>query len=88
MPFKIDATLIDKFYTKNIKCEDYEIKLKKNRNIDTLVGGCAIGPHKSDYMFCVNDNSITSVFKLKTLRNFDRKTVNILRNKGINLNIH
>ncbi|NDH70768.1 MAG: hypothetical protein EBY54_05285, partial [Proteobacteria bacterium] len=34
------------------------------------------------------ENSTTSVFKLKTSRNFDRKTINILRNKDISLNIH
>ena len=60
LPFKIDASLIDKFYTSNINNEDYEDKLKENRKIDTLVGGCAIGPHKSDYMFYVNDNSFVS----------------------------
>jgi DNA polymerase-3 subunit alpha len=37
---------------------------------------------------CISDNSTTSVFKLKTTRNFDRKTINILRNKDISLNIH
>src|SRR5210317_136142 len=37
---------------------------------------------------CISDNSNTSIFKLKTSRNFDRKTINILRNKDINLNIH
>jgi DNA replication and repair protein RecF len=58
--FKIDTTLIDKFYTNNLKSEDYEATLKKNRKIDALVGGCAIGPHKSDYMFYVNDNSLVS----------------------------
>jgi DNA polymerase-3 subunit alpha len=36
----------------------------------------------------ISDNSTTSVFKLKTTRNFDRKTINILRNKDISLNIH
>jgi DNA polymerase-3 subunit alpha len=36
----------------------------------------------------ISDNSNTSVFKLKTSRNFDRKTINILRNKDISLNIH
>jgi DNA polymerase-3 subunit alpha len=36
----------------------------------------------------ISDNSTTSVFKLKTSRNFDRKTINILRNKDISLNIH
>ena len=60
LPFKIDATLIDKFYTSNLKNEDYEEILKKNRKIDALVGGCAIGPHKSDYMFYLNDNSFVS----------------------------
>ena len=60
LPFKIDTTLIDKFYITNLKNEDYEETLKNNRKIDALVGGCAIGPHKSDYMFCVNDNSFVS----------------------------
>ena len=60
LPFKIDATLIDRFYITNIKSEDYEDKLKNNRKIDALVGGCAIGPHKSDYMFYVNDNTYVS----------------------------
>ena len=34
------------------------------------------------------DNSKISTFKLKTLRNLDRKTINIIRNKEISLNIH
>jgi DNA replication and repair protein RecF len=60
LPFKIDTTLIDKFYISNLKSEDYEVALKNTRKIDALVGGCAIGPHKSDYKFCVNDNSFVS----------------------------
>ena len=61
LPFKIDTKLIDKFYNNNnFKNEDYEDILKKNRKIDALVGGCSIGPHKSDYLFCVNDNSYVS----------------------------
>lgn len=60
LPFKIDAKLTDKFYTNNINKQDYEEKLKNNRKIDTIVGGCGIGPHKSDYMFCVNDNTFVS----------------------------
>ena len=60
LPFRIETTLIDKFYTSNLKIEIYEKTLKNNRKIDTLVGGCAIGPHKSDYMFHVNDNSFVS----------------------------
>ncbi|MDC0060698.1 hypothetical protein OAJ19_03155, partial [Pelagibacteraceae bacterium] len=60
LPFKIQAKLIDKFYTRNFKNEHYEDILKNNRKIDALVGGCTIGPHKSDFMFCVNDNSFVS----------------------------
>ena len=36
----------------------------------------------------ISENSKTNTYKLKTLRNFDRKTVNILRNREIELNIH
>ena len=60
LPFKIYTKLIDKFYNSNFKNQDYENTLKNNRKIDALVGGCAIGPHKSDYMFCVNDKSNVS----------------------------
>ena len=60
LPFKIDTKLIDKFYNNNFKNEEYENTLKSNRKIDSLVGGCAIGPHKSDYIFSVNENSLVS----------------------------
>jgi DNA replication and repair protein RecF len=60
LPFKIHAKLIDKFYTSNLNKEDYERALKNNREIDALVGGSVIGPHKSDYLFCINDNSFVS----------------------------
>ena len=36
----------------------------------------------------ISENSEISTFKLKTLRNLDRKTINILRNKEISLNIN
>ena len=52
--------IIDKFYISNLKNEDYEVALKNNRKIDAIVGGCAIGPHKSDYVFFVNENSLVS----------------------------
>ena len=60
LPYKIHTKLIDTFYTSNLKNEDYGEILKNNRKIDSLVGGCAIGPHKSDYIFFVNDNSFVS----------------------------
>ncbi len=60
LPFKVDTKLIDKFYNSNFKNEEYENILKNNRKIDSLVGGCAVGPHKSDYVFSVNENSLVS----------------------------
>ena len=60
LPFKICSTLIDKFYTNSCNNEEYLNKLKINRKIDALVGGCGIGPHKSDYMFYVNDDIFVS----------------------------
>ncbi len=60
LPFKIETKLIDKFYNNYFKYKDYESILKENRKVDTLVGGCAIGPHKSDYKFYVNDNIFVS----------------------------
>ncbi|MDA9629140.1 DNA replication and repair protein RecF [Pelagibacteraceae bacterium] len=60
IPFKLNVKLIDKFYTCNFNNENYEDTLKNSRKIDTLVGGCSIGPHKSDYIFSLNDNSLVS----------------------------
>ena len=44
---------------------------------------------KGDTMVNINitDKSKTTTFKLKTSRNIDRKSINILRNKEISLNI-
>lgn len=60
LPFKISAKLIDKFYHSNFNNEVYESKLKNSRKIDALVGGCSIGPHRSDYVFFVNNNVVVS----------------------------
>ena len=60
LPYKISAKLIDKFYHSNFNNEVYESKLKNNRKIDALVGGCSIGPHRSDYVFFVNNNVVVS----------------------------
>ena len=45
---------------------------------------------KGDTQVNINiyDGSQISAFKLKTLRNIDRKSINILRNKEIRVNIH
>ncbi|WP_440911996.1 DNA polymerase III subunit alpha [Candidatus Pelagibacter sp.] len=56
-------------------------QLKKIQNFLDERGDTLVNIH-------ISDNSKNSIYKLKTLRNFDRKTVNILRNKEIELNIH
>lgn len=60
LPFKINITLIDKLFEININQEFFEKELKFNRKIDTLIGGSKIGPHKSDYIFYVNDHFMAS----------------------------
>jgi len=60
LPLKLDAKLTDKFYISNFSNEDYQKKLKDNRKIDILFGGCNIGPHKSDFIFYVNDDTFVS----------------------------
>ena len=58
--FEISVKLNDKYFIKNISQKDYENQLKYNRNIDSLIGGCNIGPHKSDFIFYVNDDYLVS----------------------------
>ena len=60
LPFKTSVTLIDQFSQNATNQEFYEKELKNNRKIDSLIGGCKIGPHKSDYLFFVNDNFLAS----------------------------
>ncbi|MDC0057242.1 DNA replication and repair protein RecF [Alphaproteobacteria bacterium] len=53
LSFKYILKLTDIFVEKNLNTDDldkkfFSIALKKNRKIDTLTGGCAIGPHRSD----------------------------------------
>ena len=36
--------------------DKYIISLKKYREIDKIVGGTKVGPHKSDYVFFVDKN--------------------------------
>jgi DNA replication and repair protein RecF len=60
LPFLVNVRLNDKFYNKFINQEYFEQELKNNRNIDTLLGGSKIGPHKSDYIFYVNDDFFAS----------------------------
>jgi DNA replication and repair protein RecF len=73
LPYKISIRLNDQFFKKNIDQEFYEKTLRDNRKIDTLLGGSKIGPHKSDYIFYVNDN-----FQASQLSTGQQKTIILL----------
>ncbi len=60
LSFKINIELSDTFYRKELDQVYYENQLKNNRKIDAIVGGSQIGPHRSDYIFFVNDNFYVS----------------------------
>ena len=60
LPFKVDIILNDKFFYTEINHELFEKELKINRKLDALLGGSKIGPHKTDYIFFVNDNFFAS----------------------------
>ncbi len=73
LPFKINAEINDKFYRKELNQEYFEQKLKKNRLIDSQIGGSKIGPHKTDYVFFVNDD-----FYISQLSTGQQKTIILL----------
>ena len=56
LPFQINIILSDHWFKNKINQEFFEKELKSNRNIDALIGGSKIGPHKSDYIFYVNED--------------------------------
>jgi len=60
LPYKISVKLNDNFFSNEISQEYFEKELKINRKIDTLIGGSKIGPHKSDYIFYVNNDFFVS----------------------------
>ncbi len=56
LPFKVNIQIKDSFFNSNFKFDEYKILLKKNREIDKILGGAKIGPHKSDIVFFVDSN--------------------------------
>ncbi len=56
IPFKINIQINDSFYKSRINIDEYKKELKQNRNIDKIIGGAKIGPHKSDTIFYINQN--------------------------------
>ena len=60
LSFSINVEINDKYYSKKISEESYSEELKKNRKIDEMLGGSKIGPHKSDYIFYINNEYLAS----------------------------
>ena len=56
LPYSITIQYIDKFYNNNTDTGFYKSQLKINREVDRLIGGSKIGPHKSDFMCYVKDS--------------------------------
>ncbi|MBD1147255.1 DNA replication and repair protein RecF [Pelagibacterales bacterium SAG-MED31] len=56
VPFKLNIEIQDKFYKTKPNIENYKNILKLNREIDKIIGGSKIGPHKSDIIYFVDEN--------------------------------
>ena len=54
--FKVTLEINDPFYNEKLNIDKYMILLKKHREIDKIIGGTKVGPHKSDYIFFVDKN--------------------------------
>ena len=60
LPYSINAKLSDNFYSNTFNEEIFFQQLKKNRKIDSIFGGSKVGPHKSDYLFYVDNEYLAS----------------------------
>ena len=60
LSYKINVKLMDKYYDANFTEEQFIRELHQNRSIDGILGGSKIGPHKSDYLFYVNNDYLVS----------------------------
>lgn len=58
--YQTNVITSDKFYNNNLNEEYYLHKLKNNREIDALIGGSKIGPHKTDYIFTLENDFLVS----------------------------
>ena len=54
LPFKINIKINDLFFDEKLDIYKYIFSLKQSRDIDKIIGGTKIGPHKSDYIFFVD----------------------------------
>ncbi|MDC0057785.1 DNA replication and repair protein RecF [Pelagibacteraceae bacterium] len=60
LPFRVNIEINDPFFDEKLNIDKYIIELKKNRHVDKIVGGTKVGPHKSDYVFFVDNNYLAS----------------------------
>ncbi len=60
LPYKLEIKTNDLYYQKKIEINEYQKLLKQNRHIDKLIGGSKIGPHKTDYIFYIDNNFLAS----------------------------
>ena len=56
IPFKVNIQINDSFFNSRITLDEYKYTLEKNREIDKIIGGTKIGPHKSDIIFYIDEN--------------------------------
>ena len=56
IPFKVNIQINDSFFNSRITLDQYKYTLKKNREIDQIIGGTKTGPHKSDTIFYIDQN--------------------------------
>ncbi|MDC2979326.1 DNA replication and repair protein RecF [Pelagibacteraceae bacterium] len=69
-PFEFQISILDPFYSENLNIEIYKKKLVELREIDKMIGGSRVGPHKFDFKANVNnifDASQLSTGQQKTL---------------------
>ena len=71
--YEIKFEIIDKFLSENLTHEYFQQQLSKNRFIDGHIGGSKIGPHKSDFIFYVNET-----FPVSQLSTGQQKTIILL----------
>ena len=76
--YNFHLSLIDNFLNKFpniiINNDQYLYKLNENRKLDCVLGGCSIGPHRSDFSGYKNDNFL----EIKQFSTGQQKTVILL----------
>ena len=56
IPFRVNIEINDSFFKSKITTDDFKYTLERNREMDKIIGGTKIGPHKSDVIFYIDQN--------------------------------